>query len=300
MKIAVLLSSFNGSKFISEQIDSILKQKGVDVTLFVRDDGSTDDTLDILTRYENEGKIILFREENIGPAKSFFSLLSKVSEFDWYAFSDQDDVWDEDKLISAIKILQYQDSTKPCLYHSNLDIVDEKLMFYRYSHSIIRNIDNKYCSLWLNEATGCTIVINYIARSLIISHVPKYTIMHDAWIYMVCKIFGIVVYDKTSHIKYRQHGTNVVGTSLKRKTAFDNAIRWYRFYSSNHPIYNNILNFYQSFKDILSPDDLILIKQFLQYTKIKNKLKLLTNKNLKTKSMSKNLFFCILVIFNIL
>lgn len=299
INVAVLLSSYNGEEFIAEQIDSILEQKDVRVTLFVRDDGSKDGTMNVLTEYEKQGKIVLIKGSNVGPSKSFFSLLETISGFDWYAFSDQDDVWAPNKIINAVKFLQKQDNSKPCLYHSNLEIVDKNLKFYRYSHLTKRNIDNKYTSLWLNEATGCTIVINDIARNLIVMHLPNYAIMHDAWMYMVCKMFGIVVYDEFSYIKYRQHGANVVGTELDKKTFFKTAFKWYRFYSNNHPLYNNILNFYESFKDMLSVTDKNVIEQLLGYKKINNKIKLLTNKNLKSKSIRKNSFFYMLVIFNI-
>ena len=101
--VYVMLSSYNGEKYIAEQIDSILHQTGVSVTLAIRDDGSSDGTGEILRRYasENENVKVAFGE-NVGYAKSFFELIKTSPEgFDYYALSDQDDVWTEDKLKST-------------------------------------------------------------------------------------------------------------------------------------------------------------------------------------------------------
>lgn len=102
-KCVVLMASYNGIPFISEQIDSILSQAEVDVRLFVRDDGSSDGTRDLLQRYADEGSLTLLTGENLGPALGFLTLLRNAPEADYYAFSDQDDIWDSDKLITAIK-----------------------------------------------------------------------------------------------------------------------------------------------------------------------------------------------------
>ena len=94
MRVAVLMSTYNGEKYLNEQIDSILSQSGnFELSLLVRDDGSTDETINILNKYQNLGKLKWYSGKNLGPGKSFIDLLYKTHGYDYYAFSDQDDVW---------------------------------------------------------------------------------------------------------------------------------------------------------------------------------------------------------------
>ena len=103
MRIAVLMSSYNGEQYIKEQIDSILNQKGkFNIDIYVRDDGSFDNTIHILEDYQKKGLIKFCGGENIGPAKSFLTLLALADGYDFYAFADQDDIWFENKIESAI------------------------------------------------------------------------------------------------------------------------------------------------------------------------------------------------------
>ena len=99
--VNVLLSAYNGEAYIKEQIDSILAQT-VPVHLYVRDDGSTDGTLHVLAPYEAAGKLTLLRGENAGFGQSFMMLLAAAEEGDYWAFSDQDDVWEPHKMEWAV------------------------------------------------------------------------------------------------------------------------------------------------------------------------------------------------------
>ena len=124
--ITVLMSTYNGEKYLHEQIDSILRQQGVKVNLLVRDDGSTDNTLAILDKYQEEGLLTFYTGENLGPQRSFLHLLQQAPQSDYYAFADQDDIWLEDKLSTGIKQLQ-NDKEKPALYFSQTQLTDEEL-----------------------------------------------------------------------------------------------------------------------------------------------------------------------------
>ncbi|MBR4145092.1 MAG: glycosyltransferase, partial [Lachnospiraceae bacterium] len=109
--IAVLLCTYNGEKYLCTQLDSILKQKDVNVTLFVRDDGSSDETCNILNRYKTQypDKVILVENvnKNLGPGlgfmKLFFKVFKEYKRFSFYAFADQDDIWLDNKLYEGIK-----------------------------------------------------------------------------------------------------------------------------------------------------------------------------------------------------
>ena len=118
MKVCVLISTYNGERFLEEQIASIIAQKGVEVDILVRDDGSSDMTCSLLERWQKEGKLKWYKGENLGFARSFMNLLKTASGYDYYAFCDQDDIWLEDKLQRAVAALEkIEDKVK--LYCSN-------------------------------------------------------------------------------------------------------------------------------------------------------------------------------------
>lgn len=216
-KVAVLMSSYNGERYIREQIDSILAQKDVDVTLFVRDDGSTDDTVTIVRSYLSRRNIkLLVDGQNLRPGLSFLTLLKKVarteSEFDYYAFADQDDIWLEDKLKSAVDMIGINDN--PVLYCSNQTIYQEgKIYNLRFSEKPKITLMSQLSS---NIIYGCTMVMNRALVSVVNSvKFPSRFFLerrnHDAWVILCALVKGNVVYDHNSHIWYRIHSSNTVG-----------------------------------------------------------------------------------------
>ncbi len=213
-RILVLVSTYNGEKFLSQQLDSILGQQGVDVSIIVRDDGSKDGTTAILEDYSSRfPNVSYFQGENVGPCMSFFDLLNHTVGYDYYAFCDQDDVWDSDKLAKAVEKLEKLPKDQPLLYCSNLKVVDENLFFCRKAHQKSYHPKNRYAGLVDFYAVGCTEVFNQKAADMTRAHIRKDCLMHDSWIFMICNFFGCVVYDHDAHINYRQHGHNVVGTN---------------------------------------------------------------------------------------
>ncbi len=207
--ITVLLSTYNGEKFLREQIDSILSQDSVDVKLVVRDDGSKDNTTNILSEYQKAGSISYYSGNNLGAAKSFMQLLIDAPESEYYAFSDQDDYWKSEKLKIAIKSIEaYED--EPALYLSQTQLVDENLNLI--DSIIINPLLTFGESLVYEFAAGCTIVMNRKLRDILITYMPNYIAMHDVWVYSVALAIGAkIVFDKTPHILYRQHGNNAIG-----------------------------------------------------------------------------------------
>lgn len=212
--VTVLLSSYNGENYISTQIETILAQMDCSIKLLVRDDGSTDNTLRILEKYEDSGKLTIISGENLRPAKSFFELIYAAPESDYYAFSDQDDIWDSDKLSSAIKMLEKQ--TGPAFYHSNARLVDAygkdtgKLL---HSEAPQLNFMSLVCA---GGILGCTMVFNKQLRDCVVEHPkPQKLRMHDYYLGMICLgVGGAELYDQTPHIGYRQHGNNVLGVAF--------------------------------------------------------------------------------------
>ena len=126
VNVAVLMSTYNGKKFIREQIESILNQKGdYLIDLWVRDDGSTDGTQEILEEYASQKKLKMYKGYNLGPALSFLDLLKQCWDYDYYAFSDQDDYWNSDKIKIGVNSLKEMSGLQ--LYFANAELVDSNL-----------------------------------------------------------------------------------------------------------------------------------------------------------------------------
>ena len=216
-KVAILLSTYNGERYLREQIDSILNQKNVDVDLYVRDDGSHDRTIELLKDYaEANTRIYAQYGKNVGVANSFMELLYRApAKYDYYAFSDQDDIWEADKIQEAIKQLK---ATGAALYGSNQACVDKngKSLNMRYSTTEKIHLD-PISILNENMIAGCTMVFpNWFWRILSDENTrPSEALLrvriHDVWTAEVAAVCGTITYDPRSFIKYRQHENNVVG-----------------------------------------------------------------------------------------
>jgi len=268
--VSVLISSFNGEMYIEDQIQTALEQKGVRVGLMIRDDGSSDRTVDIIKKYSNYGHVNLLPSTgNIGVARSFFELLRNAPDAaDFFSFADQDDVWGEEKLLRATQMLRKHKG--PTVYFARQEIVDANLIFLRYSN-IPRKIG--FGNALLECITpGCTMVLNRSARELLLANTPNtFYMMHDWWIYLVLSCFGDVIYDSTSTMKYRQHRKNVVGGSVSLYRTFK--LRWNRFRTYGRLVGSKaypsqqVAEFYDVFKHMLSGEGLILTRRFIDAKK---------------------------------
>ena len=123
-EVTILLSTYNGEKYLEEQLESITSQKGVSTKIIVRDDGSSDRTCDILDTWKEKSALTWYRGENIGPAQSFMDLLRNAGDACYYAFSDQDDFWLSDKMQTAVSKLESYDG-RPALYFCQTELVDK-------------------------------------------------------------------------------------------------------------------------------------------------------------------------------
>ena len=159
MKVAVLMSTYNGEKYLEEQIDSILNQSGeFHVDLWVRDDGSSDSTKDILEQYRNDGKLQWYTGDNLKSAHSFFDLIKKSRGYDYYAFADQDDYWLENKLKAGI--IQLESITNAALYCCNAELVNQNL--YSLGRTVYRQTPKTdfYTLSCAGGLLGCTMIFN--------------------------------------------------------------------------------------------------------------------------------------------
>lgn len=238
--VLVMMSSYNGSRYIEQQIDSILAQEG-DFALFlhVRDDGSSDGTQEILERYAAEHANVSWEQgENLGSTLSFMNLLYHAGDYDYYAFSDQDDVWLSDKIQSALEALQAE--TGPALYSCMKTIVDEKL-----NPLPLKDTQPKpgfLNAFFLNNSvSGCTMVLNrpfYKILSKIKFDWGK--VYHDSWAYKVAEIFGKNIFDRTPHMLYRQHGNNVLGAGVRGWKLFLSKLKKLPSYRTEEHRYTSI------------------------------------------------------------
>lgn len=208
-KMTVLLSTYNGEMYLEALLASLTTQIFPISTILVRDDSSTDGTCDILTKWQNSNLLKWYSGDNLGPARSFRDLICKAPDSDYYAFCDQDDVWMSDKLSVATDALKPYDDI-PAMYCGAYQMTDSSLSPI-YTKPFVPIIDI-YHAVIENVATGCTVVFNRKLMEVIRAYNPEFCIMHDEWLYKVCvAIGGKVIYDKTPHIYYRQHGNNVIG-----------------------------------------------------------------------------------------
>lgn len=214
MKIAVLMSTFNGEKYIEEQIESILAQRGdFQLDLWVRDDGSQDKTQEILEKYSKQGKLFWYTGEKLYAAHSFIDLLLKCKGYDYYAFADQDDYWMSEKIQIGVNSLLNIENSYPALYFANAELVGCNLEFLgRVVYKSIPKTDFKTMCC-AGGYLGCTMVFNSSLAKLIQKKpMPGKIIMHDFYLAEVCAGFhGKIVFDKKVCMKYRQHSDNVVG-----------------------------------------------------------------------------------------
>lgn len=222
--VAVLMSTYNGEKYLEEQIDSILKQKNVEVHLVVRDDGSTDSTTAILSKYQRMGCLEWRQGENVGYTESFMKLCVHAPKADYYAFADQDDVWLSDKLENALKELTLYQSV-PALCVGEWTIVDENLHPMRNPAAALEfSVEKMRCApkeavqkaaCAFNHVTsaGCLQVWNESLQKILCScDYPHMPIGHDVIVGMVAIFCGQFIPYRGSGILYRQHGNNTSGS----------------------------------------------------------------------------------------
>lgn len=208
-KVIICMSTYNGEKYIEQQIESLLNQTYKNIDIYVRDDGSKDDTIKILEKYDNEGKIHFIKGKNVGVVNSFYECLKEAyKNGDIFAYCDQDDKWHEDKIEKAVNQLNKEKEDVPVLYFSEFNYCDENLEFVNKS-----NVNRKGAS-FENSIVECisfgiSEVFNKVLAQKILDSGTDDVCFHDWWAYMIAAGLGKVIYDSEPTVEYRRTGSNV-------------------------------------------------------------------------------------------
>ena len=292
-KVLVLLATCNGEKYLRQQLDSIYAQEDVEVSIFATDDCSTDSTIAILEEYQKKHPLTIHHHGE--PHEFTYNFIdaiftNKDTSFDYYAFSDQDDVWMKEKLSSAIKMLKENNKN---VYSSNLTIVNENLEGETLMNDDSIQKCNKYNAVFENVATGCTIVFSKSFKDLLVTYYPKNIYLHDYWVYLVSLYTDNYIYDPRSFIKYRQHGCNQIGDSSKKgvKTYYE------RFKCSKG--HQRVLceQLLEGFRNVISEENVSIVEVMARYKKkFSYRWKLMFSRNYKKRKH--NFFKVIKLVLN--
>lgn len=224
--IKIVMCTYNGAEYIKEQLESINNSTVKEWELYVFDDHSTDNTLDLVREFKSkqEQQIhILYNNAEHGVASNFLNAASFVgktmTQDDYLMFCDQDDIWDKDKIEVTLKemsnLVQKYGKGIPLLVCGDVRVVNEKLelissSFHKMNHYNIKTMDFPHLMME-NKVQGCTTMINKTLVDMMVQ-LPKHARMHDGWCGFIASVFGKISYIDKTTMMYRQHSKNVSGS----------------------------------------------------------------------------------------
>jgi glycosyltransferase, family 2 len=272
-KLCILLASYNGEKYISEQLDSIINQTYKNWELIIRDDGSKDETVTILNKYEKKDeRIKILRDDkgNLGFLKNFEELLFNAKE-EFVLFSDQDDFWLKNKLekfVEKIRDLDEKVLSKPLLVHCNSLVCDKKLEIIKekFIDSKIAKKNNSNIYFFEYIVQGSTSMVN---KKMIRESLPflKSVTLHDRYFHLLSQFLGTRVFIDESLVKYRQHERNEIGAN---RSIIKNIMSKKYFYVEDRKLIEEIK---EKYIKCLRKRDLNDIEKYLEVTdRNKNRL----------------------------
>ena len=281
IKIAVLMSTYNGGEYLMDQIDSIINQSGdFELSLIVRDDGSTDNTQEILNKYSQQQLLHWYQGNNIQPAKSFLELVINNPGYDFYAFSDQDDWWMPDKIINEINLLSKYKI--PAIVYTNGEIVDSNLNTIGrniYKHIPIVNFQ----TVMINAGVqGCSMLWNKEMQEIMTKGgMPNVAIMHDSYLARVClAVGGIICYIHNPLLKYRQHNKNVMGIKSSKVDVLKDRIKQI-ITKDKISISSQAEEIYRIYNSYISNEKMKFIKEVINYkNSLRTKIEIINNRNI--------------------
>lgn len=304
-KVCVVLSTYNGQNYLDEQIRSLLAQKYVNLTVLVRDDGSSDQTQELLRKWnERESSIQVCEKDfsvNFGVAKSFTFLLNNAEQMfpdiQYFFFCDQDDVWKDTKCFRAVEGLKkYRDQA--ALYFSRKKLVDCRLSPLE-REDIIRLHGNFWDYFDRSNAFGCTMCLTRPLVELLRNDCfYKNSFLHDNYIYRLCLAAGIpIIYDETETILYRQHGANVAGAA--KRNVFRGIKRLFKS-NRSHVVREMSEYMIANHDSVLNSNNKRIIRLYLNsYNSLKSKLKLMNMyQKQRNRTIKEKLLFDVSILLN--
>lgn len=257
-KVVVVLSSYNGERYIIRQLDSLINQEGIELCCYIRDDGSTDGTVPLIREYQklHPNVIKLSAESNMGWRRSFFKALRDAPEADYYAFCDQDDVWLPRKLLTGVETLEQHSQERPLLFHCARRNVNNDMELISDKCQMLPRPLNKKNALVQEYCQGCAMLFNNAAKELMLRYTPNEKMTHDFWGGMLCYLFGEVYYSEIPLFNYVHHQDNasVSGDAAKSR---QKRLKNFFSYGNYHNPSQDLLNGYA---DLLSKEEIRYLK----------------------------------------
>ncbi|MET4277726.1 MULTISPECIES: glycosyltransferase family 2 protein [unclassified Bradyrhizobium] len=265
-KVVILLATRNGAAFIQEQIDSYKAQTYRNWELLVSDDGSTDDTIEIIEEFARQvpQRVVVRRGPQMGFWQNFVSLVrSDDIDGDLFAYSDQDDVWFPEKLAKAVSWFEARPSDRPALYFTRTELIEESGAPIGFSPLFVREPTFQN-ALVQNIGGGNTMVFNRAARlALRATPAEVALVSHDWWTYQVVTgIGGTAHYDPWPSLRYRQHVENLVGANIGLRARL---VRSFAFLGGRFAMWNEVnLNVLGSMRSLLTPHNALVLARYTQ------------------------------------
>ena len=264
-KVNILLSTYNGEQYLGEQLDSLLQQTYQNITIYVRDDGSDDCTLQILEEYKTKCRekqdggpqIIILKEDkpvNLGYMKSFWTLLQMCERADYYAFCDQDDVWLPTKVECGVTAMEREKEDIPILYSAGFVYCNERMEVTGYPVQITVPVEFKDV-LFYTPAFGFTIMINNRLREQAFAATSLENMPHDGWCQKIAASMGKFIYDSTVTAKYRRHASTVTYAGGRKLNLVFKWIKNEIFGDGMEEYYRVLRHFYDEYEQELSDEN---------------------------------------------
>lgn len=265
-RVQILLSTYNGEKYLEEQLDSILNQKGdFSLKILVRDDGSKDGTLEILEKYSQKMEMQIIRGENIGVNKSLKELFMNCdTNCDYFSISDQDDVWLENKIQTAIESLS-KNKNKLKMFASRSLVTDINMNVIGKTQDPGNRV-SYYNAMVQNVCPGHTQVFNKDVILKLKQNYSENIFVIDWWIYLLVSSMGEITFDRRCFVKHRQHGLNSAGYELNFWKKMKKRINFLNKYKKS-PVSEQLKSFFEIYKDQMKKEYRIETENFFNSQK---------------------------------
>jgi glycosyltransferase involved in cell wall biosynthesis len=271
--VSIVMTTYNGGKYVAKQIESILVSSFKDIELYIYDDGSKDDTISVLKKYEKlyPDKIHVYKnEENLGVTINFLNAVCRTTT-DYVMLCDQDDFWKSDKIAVTLKRMRSMEAQfgkdTPMAVFTDAQVVDRNLnllkdSFFKAGHLNPKKRDLPHL-LMENKLIGCTVILNSALKKILQGHkLPRHARFHDWWIALIAAAFGRIGYLDQGTLLYRQHGENVVGNTTFFLYIKNRVCSFKKQRETVRLLERQAQEFLTLYGDMLEPDKKVIIDRF--------------------------------------